>query len=83
MFADFDVGHREDVPAFIERYVEFFNEERPSASLGYLTPRAYREKTANGEAVPRKPSKIRYERKQKIIEEAKAEKNQTEVSTKR
>ena len=52
-----------------------FNEERPSAALGYLTPKAYKEKAAKGESVPKKPSKVKYEKKQKIIEEAKAKKN--------
>lgn len=42
MFVDFGVAHCEDVPAFIERYVQFFNEERPACALGYLTPKAYR-----------------------------------------
>lgn len=83
MFVDFDIAHCGDAPSFVERYITFFNEERPSAALGYLTPKAYREKAAKGETVPRKPSKNKYEKKQKIIEEAKAERNQTEVSTKR
>jgi putative transposase len=74
MFVDFDVGHCEDVPAFIERYIQFFNEERPSAALGYLTPKAYRELAAQGKQVPCKPSKIKYEKKQKKIMESKVEK---------
>lgn len=37
MFIDFNLTHCEDVPAFIENYITFFNEERPSAALGYLT----------------------------------------------
>ena len=75
MFVDFDIAHCGDVPSFVERYVGFFNEERPSAALGYLTPKAYKEKAAKGESVPKKPSKVKYEKKQKIIEEAKAKKN--------
>lgn len=75
MFVDFDIAHCDDVPSFVERYVRFFNEERPSAALGYLTPKAYKEKAAKGESVPKKPSKVKYEKKQKIIEEAKAKKN--------
>ena len=42
MFVDFHVGKCEDVPAFIESYIRFFNEERPACTLGYLTPVAYR-----------------------------------------
>lgn len=76
MFVDFDIAHCGDVPLFVERYIGFFNEERPSAALGYLTPKAYREMyaSAKGEA-PKKLSKIKYEKKQKIIEEGKAKKN--------
>lgn len=70
--------------AYAERYVEFFNEERPSGALGYMTPKAYRELYGSKKgAAPKKPSKIKYEKKQKAIEEAKAEKNQSKVSTKR
>ena len=65
MFIDFDLSHCEDVPAFVERYITFFNEERPSAALGYLTPKAYKEMSLSGKLVPKKPSKIKYEKKQK------------------
>ena len=58
MFIDFDIAHCGDVPSFVERYVGFFNEERPSAALGYLAPKAYKEKAAKGESVPKKPSKV-------------------------
>lgn len=75
MFIDFDLSHCEDVPAFVERYITFFNEERPSAALGYLTPKAYKEMSLSGKLVPKKPSKIKYEKKQKKIEEAKSDKN--------
>ena len=27
----------------MEAYIKFFNEERPAYSLGYLTPKQYRE----------------------------------------
>ena len=70
MFIDFDVAHCDDVPSFVEAYIKFFNEERPSCALGYATPKAYREAAAKGEPVPKKPSKIKYERKQKAIKEA-------------
>ena len=39
MFVDFDLSHCKDAPSFVERYIKFFNEERPSYALGYLTPR--------------------------------------------
>lgn len=38
--------------------------------MGHATPRAYREAAAKGEPVPKKPSKIKYERNQKAIKEA-------------
>lgn len=75
MFIDFDLSHCEDVPESVERYITFFNEERPSAALGYLTPKAYKEMSLSGKLVPKKPSKIKYEKKQKKIEEAKSDKN--------
>ena len=74
LFVDFDIAHCGDVPTFVERYIRFFNEERPSSALGYMTPKAYREAAAKGETVPKKPSKVKYERKQKMIEEAKSKK---------
>lgn len=74
MFADFDIAHCGDVPSFVERYIRFFNEERPSSAMGYMTPKGYREAAAKGEAVPKKPSKIKYENKQMIIEGAKRKK---------
>ena len=70
MFIDFDAAHCGDVPSFVEARIKFFNEERPSCALGCATPRAYREAAAKREPAPKKPSKIKYERKQKAIEEA-------------
>lgn len=43
LFIDFHIKDCPDVPEFIERYIQFFNEERPAYSLNYLTPKAYRE----------------------------------------
>ncbi|MGN1261786.1 MAG: transposase [Candidatus Enteromonas sp.] len=85
MFADFDVSHCQGVPSFAESYVRFFNEERPSGASGYPTPKAYRELSEAGKTIPKKPSRIRYEKKQAKIREAKEDKNenQQEVSTKR
>ncbi len=65
MSVDFDIAHCDDAPSFAEGYIGFFNEERPSAASGYLTPKAYREKTAKGEKIAKKPSKTKYEKKQK------------------
>ena len=70
MFIDFDAAHCDDVPSFVEACIKFFNEERPSCALGYATPRAYREAAAKREPAPKKPSKIKNERKQKAIKEA-------------
>lgn len=74
MFVDFDLSHCENVPSFVESYIEFFNEGRPSGALGYLTPKAYRELHEAGKEVPKKPSRIRYEKKQAKIEESKTNK---------
>ena len=43
MFIDFKINDCENVPDLVERYIEFFNEERPAYALGYLTPKAYKE----------------------------------------
>ena len=43
LFIDFNIRGCKNVPEFIKKYVKYFNEERPAYSLGYLTPRAYRE----------------------------------------
>ena len=39
MFVDFDARHCQDVPPFVKEYIKFFNQERPSYALGYLTPK--------------------------------------------
>lgn len=43
LFTDFHVTGSKDVLKEVEEYIHFFNEERPAYSLGYLTPRQYRE----------------------------------------
>ncbi|WP_245871128.1 IS3 family transposase [Selenomonas felix] len=34
----------ENVPEQVSDYIRFFNEERPAYTLGYLTPKQYRER---------------------------------------
>ena len=43
IFNDFHLTGKEDIQNEVERYIVFFNEERPAYSLNYLTPRQYRE----------------------------------------
>ena len=43
IFNDFHLTGKEDIQNEVERYIMFFNEERPAYSLNYLTPRQYRE----------------------------------------
>ena len=43
IFNDFHLTGKEDIQREVERYIVFFNEERPAYSLNYLTPRQYRE----------------------------------------
>ena len=43
LFTDFHITDPDNVPAQIDDYITFFNEERPAYSLGYLTPKQYRE----------------------------------------
>jgi len=82
LFVDFDIAHCGDVPTFVERYIRFFNEERPSSALGYMTPKAYREAAAKGETVPKKPSKVIRE-KAKDDRRGEKQKEMIKVSTKR
>lgn len=42
LFTDFHL-QGENVREEMEAYIKFFNEERPAYSLGYLTPKQYRE----------------------------------------
>ena len=43
VFNDFHLTGKEDIRDEVERYIKFFNEERPAYSLNYLTPKQYRE----------------------------------------
>ena len=43
IFNDFHLTGKEDIQNEVERYIVFFNEERPAYSLNYLTPKQYRE----------------------------------------
>ena len=43
IFNDFHLTGKDDIQREVERYIVFFNEERPAYSLNYLTPRQYRE----------------------------------------
>ncbi len=43
IFTDFHITGN-DVKQEIDAYLKFFNEERPAYSLGYMTPKQYREK---------------------------------------
>jgi len=43
LFNDFHITGNADVKAEIDRYIVFFNEERPAYALDYLTPKQYRE----------------------------------------
>ena len=38
LYLDFDLAHTSDVPALLETYVQFFNNNRPAATLGYKSP---------------------------------------------
>lgn len=44
LFTDFHVTGERSVKEEIDEYIIFFNEQRPAYSLGYLTPRQYRER---------------------------------------
>ncbi|MBQ8586143.1 MAG: IS3 family transposase [Butyricicoccus sp.] len=42
LFLDFDLAHAKDVPALLNKYVDFFNNRRPAAALGYKSPVQYK-----------------------------------------
>ena len=42
LFLDFDLAHAKDVPALLDTYVDFFNNRRPAAALGYKSPVQYK-----------------------------------------
>jgi len=46
LFMDFHVTGEKPVAQEIDEYIIFFNEKRPAFSLGYLTPKQYRERYA-------------------------------------
>lgn len=71
MFTDFKIKETGDVPKFIENYIKFFNEERPSYALNYLTPKTYRGLYAGNADCPKMPSKIKYNKKKAKIDERK------------
>lgn len=43
IFNDFHLAGNENITYEVEKYIRFFNEERPTYSLNYLTPKQYRE----------------------------------------
>ena len=43
LFNDFKIKDSDDPEKCIEEYIKFFNEERPSYTLGYLTPKQFKE----------------------------------------
>ena len=42
LFLDFDLAHAKDVPELLDIYVDFFNNHRPAAALGYKSPVQYK-----------------------------------------
>lgn len=51
MFMDMHITGERPVEQEINEYIVFFNEQRPAYSLGYLTPKQYRESRVSIEAV--------------------------------
>lgn len=44
LFNDFHITGNNDITYEINEYIRFFNEERPSYALNYLTPKQYKER---------------------------------------
>ena len=51
MFMDMHITGDKPVEQEIDEYIKFFNEQRPAYSLGYLTPKQYRETNGSAKAV--------------------------------
>lgn len=49
LFSDFNLGSSNDVKKAIEEYVNYYNNKRPSYSLGYVTPSHFLKMFLNGE----------------------------------
>ena len=45
MFTDFHVTGEKPIEEEVDDYIVFFNEERPAYSLGYLTPKQFKEQS--------------------------------------
>ncbi len=43
LFNNFKIKDSDDPKKCIEEYIKFFNEERPSYTLSYLTPKQFKE----------------------------------------
>ena len=46
LFMDFHVTGDDNFEKEVDDYIVFFNEQRPAYSLGYLTPKQYKEQFA-------------------------------------
>jgi len=44
MFMDLHVTGEKSIAEEVDDYIHFFNEYRPAYTLGYLTPKQYRER---------------------------------------
>lgn len=42
LYLDFGLAHTDNVPALLDAYVQFFNNDRPAAALAYKSPVQYR-----------------------------------------
>lgn len=51
LFMDMHITGERPVTQEIDEYIIFFNEQRPAYSLGYLTPKQYRESHETAKAV--------------------------------
>ena len=47
LYLDFDLAHSHDVPALLDAYVDFFNNHRPAAALGYRSPVQFKTERAS------------------------------------
>ena len=42
LFNDFDIRNQENIFQFVKECIEYFNNERPSYALNYLTPKEFK-----------------------------------------
>lgn len=82
LFIDFDIAHSKDVYKSIEKYIFFYNNQRPCYSIGYDTPSNYYNRYLNGELEIKDTfSKRELSEEPKFVQKKKARKVEKDTTT--